>query len=275
MLMVPVSLNKPITECTALALDTFLNLAGTIDMGGKRKLFGDLWLEDTSESKIKDSMKMLLSSQMSNISTPEYFNTVRCLFPVLARGVHSADRETVLRYVDLLGKLASNADNAVVLNRCPDGLFRTLVSLLCVTNTVGEAILPANADLNYSDTDYRPQMSSGSFFELADTEVRDTALDTLLSIVTASTEILRRISSIPKLFRILRLLVDSSREKTKTDGPQKASALLVALASAPAVVNNSSKFLSIQADLSVLACSDEYITGIPIYTHYITIITIM
>eukprot|EP00600_Ochromonadales_sp_CCMP1393_P003556 CAMPEP_0174993564 /NCGR_PEP_ID=MMETSP0004_2-20121128/23144_1 /TAXON_ID=420556 /ORGANISM="Ochromonas sp., Strain CCMP1393" /LENGTH=535 /DNA_ID=CAMNT_0016247691 /DNA_START=71 /DNA_END=1676 /DNA_ORIENTATION=- len=116
-------------------------------------------------------LQLRLCSHMSSASHGQYLRAVQHLLSaimlVLSGGTNSistsgggssgsnmrgdgigasiaADRAVTLRMLEILGKLAQNPDNALVLGHVPVGvpLFPSLVSLLCVSTTRVEPLVP-------------------------------------------------------------------------------------------------------------------------------------
>jgi hypothetical protein len=134
-------------QASFLAIDTLINIAGKIDLTGRKRLPAYYFAEDVLHPTTKRNalFQLRMCTHLSSASQAEYMCVLSQLTAVtsaLILGGAFSCRTLTLKALELLAKLASNADNAGYLARCPDALLSGLVQLLCVNNTVTEPLVP-------------------------------------------------------------------------------------------------------------------------------------
>ena len=144
-----------VTEYTQLAFDILVNIGGRIDTSGRKRLQTWQYIDDGRVSEDKQKLLNLLrySDHMSAVSTVQYVEATSLLFPVIQYILSNIDtgalvaskshsRFLVVRALELFGKLASTSENGPALTNAPDSLLDTLVSMMCVSYSLGESITP-------------------------------------------------------------------------------------------------------------------------------------
>lgn len=144
-----------VTEYTQLAFDILVNIGGRIDTSGRKRLQTWQYIDDgrVSEDKLKLLNLLRYSDHMSAISTVQYVEVTSVLFPLIQYVLANIDtgalvpsktqtRFLVVRSLELFSKLASTSENSTALTNAPDSLLDTVVSMLCVSYSLGESITP-------------------------------------------------------------------------------------------------------------------------------------
>lgn len=146
-------------QATHLAVEILINIGSKIDFTGKKRLQGFYFTEDTSRLKTstdvlqRNLLQLRVNRHMSTASSQEYLSAVSALMSAITTilsGNSFPDRSLTLRTIDLLGRLAGNADNAHFISRSPDVLFQSLAQLLCTSTTFAE---PLVSDLHHVNGD--------------------------------------------------------------------------------------------------------------------------
>eukprot|EP01035_Chromulina_nebulosa_P026694 gene26694-34979_t len=126
-------------EGGTIALEAIANIAGRIDMTGKKRLQYMNVLEDLTsvfgnDERSKNTFRMRISHQFSSSSQIEYSITMNILMAVLYHVLHS--RATlphisyILRGLEILNKLAQSPENTLFINNCPHEILDSLVEML-------------------------------------------------------------------------------------------------------------------------------------------------
>ena len=144
-------------QATHLAIETLINIAGKIDFSGKKRLQGYYFSENTHRVKAstdalqKNLLQLRVNRQMSTASAAEYVAATTALMSavtIILSGDSFPDRSLTLRTIELLGRLATNGDNAAYLARSPVVLFESLVQLLCASTTFAEPLVSDTCHVN-------------------------------------------------------------------------------------------------------------------------------
>lgn len=253
MLLIPVSAPNVSTDVVLLAMDTLAHVASVVDIRGPKRTVNQHrgWLEDCCALHKKNPE--LLSPQSAPLSVKhfmEHYNVVAALLPAIRRLLRTNNREVLLRALEVLQGLAQMPDNSSVIAQCPGDVLDAIVSMLCVTNTSGETV--GQDQLTASGADSRPPGCCWMFLDLWDVELRDAALEALAALVSGG-RLVERLSGVTGVFRILKLIVESS-SRIRTESTARASEILSALLMHPNVSLGSALVVS---DLRLTACSDD------------------
>jgi hypothetical protein len=146
-----------ISQATHLAIETLVNIGGRVDLTGKRRLQAYYFSEEamklraSSDALQRNLTKLRLCWDMSTASYEPYVTAVTALMSAIVsiiRAESISDRTMTLRAVELLGRIASNTDNAQYLARCPPELIEGLVQLLCASTTFAEPLVSDLCHIN-------------------------------------------------------------------------------------------------------------------------------
>ena len=251
-----------------------------MDATGARRAEPDLFLVDAIEGKVMNSMGVTTVPLLSdNDSNPQHayvgvdhrllfgernsdrykefygeeatvmiVELIRGLFPLLLYRMHSMNRGTVLFSLELLSRLALNAENDKIFRAAPDRMYKKLVELLYVSTAgtdpfeLGSEIHPATDLLNQGNgaiTDIigfngvenkKLPACTVPITEMIDLEMRDYALDAMYNLCLLSQEFMsRRMAKIPNcIFYLLKIVETPAPATVKSEMkiPQKASSIL-------------------------------------------------
>lgn len=144
-------------QATHLAAEVLINIGAKIDLTGKKRLQGYYFSENANRLKSstdvlqKNLLQLRVNRQMSTASSTEYLSAAYALMSaitVILSGNSFPDRSLTLRTIELLGRVASNADNAHYLSRSPEVLFSSLAQLLCASTTFAEPLVSDTHHVN-------------------------------------------------------------------------------------------------------------------------------
>lgn len=144
-------------QATHLATEVLINIGAKIDFTGKKRLQGYYFsenanrLKNSSDVLQKNLLQLRVNRQMSTASSAEYLTAVYALMSaitVILSGSSFPDRSLTLRTIELLGRVATNADNAHYLSRSPEVLFSSLAQLLCTSTTFAEPLVSDTHHVN-------------------------------------------------------------------------------------------------------------------------------
>jgi hypothetical protein len=261
-------------EASQIANETLLNVASRIDLAGDKRLAQTSWLDDCLDPRLAPGTRLKAALHQTNASKLDYQEVVKGLLAYVNASIRqSVDRAQIARGLDLLAKLATNADNKVVLTDCPEDLLEHLVALLCTNYTDTEPLnvaevstIPGARTASTAGTTQTalrmstirlPACETGSFFtELSDFEVRDLALETMHNLCAMSTELAVALAQIPHLLTILVRIcaTKGTRGERYETGPLKALAVLNILTQRKQ--ENRLHFKAIHTELTLAACSN-------------------
>lgn len=302
------------SEACSMALDILVNIGARIDCTGRRRVSAaSAFLEEVLLDERSRSLHfMRCSDHFAAQSTVEYANVASSLFPAVHCAlVHGrsgglqmrqqSDRRMVtVRALELLSKLASVSENAVMVCRSPDSLLYALVDLLCVSNAVTEPLVAtvdpgstASGDpagrlrppatvlgqmTHLSGATQHFQTSSagsggGSYLGLdhCDVELRDLAADCLLSMGQAAHTMLTRIADIPNAVQLLQRIAYASQSAASITAVSQFSAAAARtegnakaaqlLGLLFALPQCREAYLSVKTSMVLAASADEALSG--------------
>jgi hypothetical protein len=196
-----------ISDTANLAIDLTTNIAGKLDLTGRRKQFGNAWMDDNSDTSIKRFfIRNELTQNASEASLRRYQHIMLSFLALLHKFlIQSDNRSLLLRSLDILLRLAQNHDNTIIFNRCPDAFLHTILQLICVNNTVIDPLdnidIPNFSTSTASTSSRKPPAYSGaSNHEIMDLEIRDAALEVLQALVLSSTNMQLRVAKVSCCF---------------------------------------------------------------------------
>lgn len=186
LLLASLGSGAPIYEASQLAFEILINISSRLDLNGAKKPSQSLWLEDCLDPKGFPQLKPRSSTATpcKSESLPITSTLLSYIFVSLQQ---SLDREQTKRGLDLLTKIAMNADNVELFATAPDTFTAILVELLCVNISATEPLSLSDFKLASGARGARlPACASSFFSEISDTEIRDLSLEAIWSLCTFS-----------------------------------------------------------------------------------------
>jgi hypothetical protein len=139
-----------VSQAAHLAMETLINIAGRVDLTGRKRMQGYFFSEDALRLKAapdavqRNLMKLRMCRDLSTSSYVPYMTAATSLLSAVTSILCAdaiSDRTLTLRAVELLGRVASNADNSAYLASCPQELLDSIVQLLCASTSFTEPLV--------------------------------------------------------------------------------------------------------------------------------------
>lgn len=253
-----------LTECSRYVFDILFNIARKMDVSASTRCLTSFYLEDCTDyrhrftqlhtytrigtmcahSSRRTSIKLSVSSDMSIETAQEYVFLTHQLLPILHRFLQRAERNGLVRALELCARLCSVRESSEFLSNCPTGFLETVVGLLGASFT----------SIEQSATEgEKPPPCLAAFNEMADAEVRNGAIETMYALCVTVPALRPRIATVPHCMRMLSRILSlaEKRELSPKLGP-----LVTLLCQHP---DNATKFLAIQHGLFVALSSDDVV----------------
>lgn len=186
---------------------------------------------------------------MSAETVHDYSFLAHLILPTLVKFLQQpADRNCIIRMLEICTKICSVRENYDYLLNCPDEFLEILVGLLCYSGT---AIEPSHREKEAE----KAIPSMGPYSELIDSDVRNGAIDTLNALCFTAPPLRLRIANVPHCMRILQKIICLS---DKREVSAKLSTFLTCLAQQPEIAP---KFLAMQDSIFTASSTDDIVAG--------------
>ncbi len=171
------------SELSKVAGDTLILLAPRIDFCNRKRPSNNLSNFSAIENMSVESIKkgaltsLKLSRQYSHQSIVEYNMALMVLLAYTYQSILiGADRQILLKSMELLSKLVMINDNAPIISRISDEMLEMLTELLCVTTTSLEQLYTDSVTNIFHK---QPACFNSASNYVYDDEIRDYAVDIL------------------------------------------------------------------------------------------------